>query len=262
MSLTHGFFIAQALEEIPKRIISLVPSQTELLFDLGLGERVVGITKFCVHPHQWFQEKTKIGGTKSVDMETIKSLKPDLIIGNKEENTKEMMEGLSEIAPIWISDIENLNDAYDMIAQVGKLTDKTKESTRIIDNIKENFDSLRSSIPESLPKKTAYFIWRKPWMVAGNNTFINHLFSYLNLENIYQDQDRYPEINLGDLAGRNPEIILLSSEPFPFKEKHAKEIKQYLPQAKIVCVDGELFSWYGSRLILTSSYFQGLWKEL
>lgn len=239
----------------PKRIVSLVPSQTELLHYLGLETEVVGITKFCIHPIDWHQNKTRVGGTKSVKLDVIEALQPDLIIANKEENEQEQIEALSEKYPVWVSDIYSLNDALKMITDVGLLTNTEAKANQLAVNIKQLF----STLPE--PKhtyRTAYFIWQKPYMLAGSNTFIDDMLKRCGFENAFADKRRYPEINEEQLKEVNPELILLSSEPYPFKEKHIEQFKGLCPNATIKIVDGELFSWYGSRLLQSPNYFKKL----
>jgi len=243
----------------PRRIVSLVPSQTELLFDLGLGEEVVGITKFCVHPEEWFRTKTRIGGTKQLHIDKIKELQPDLIIANKEENTKEQIEELMKDFPVWISDIRNIEDALKMICEIGILVDKEEKANSIAIEIAEGFKSLQKATE---PKKVAYFIWRDPWMCAGGDTFISNMIEMIGWENILANKKRYPEIRLEELAELRPEIILLSSEPYPFKDKHILEIKAMIPDAKTLLVDGEMFSWYGSRMLKAIPYLARLVKTI
>lgn len=244
----------------PQRIISLVPSQTELLYSLGLEKEVEGITKFCLHPAQWRQEKTIVGGTKSVHKDIIKVLSPDLIIGNKEENTEEMIEELKDIAPIFITDIYNLEDALSMISSVGKITNRVEKATEIATTIADQFATLKTSNQNTL--KAAYFIWRDPWMVVGSQNFIHELFPYLQLKNAFEHLERYPVIDWQDPIWKEVDIILLSSEPYPFKEKHIEEVQKHVPHAQIILVDGELFSWYGSRLIQTPAYFNSLKESI
>jgi ABC-type Fe3+-hydroxamate transport system substrate-binding protein len=248
------------LDKQPIRIISLVPSQTELLYSLGLDEEIVGQTKFCIHPKEKHQTKTIVGGTKNIDFETIAILKPDLIIGNKEENDQKQMEYLMQHYQVWMSDINNLNEAYEMIDSLGKITGKLAAADQIIYQIKYVFKDLENYLLKLINyKKCAYFIWRKPFMVAGNNTFINYILEYLKFENVFLNEtERYPATNAVILAEKNPEIVFLSSEPYPFKQKHIDEIQHILPNAKILLVDGEMFSWYGSRLIKSAPYFKRL----
>lgn len=246
----------------PRRIVSLVPSQTELLFYLGLNEEVVGITKFCVHPEAQFRVKTKIGGTKKLNFTKIAELQPDLIIGNKEENEKSQIEQLAQQFPVWMSDINTLEDAFEMITQVGKLTDRDEKATKLSQDLNASFSIITKSTENIPTKSAAYLIWRNPYMVAANGTFINEMLKLAGFKNIYDNLERYPEVTLKKLAEAKPEVILLSSEPFPFKEKHISEIREFCPDTIIKIVDGEMFSWYGNRLLHAVRYFETLRKEL
>jgi ABC-type Fe3+-hydroxamate transport system substrate-binding protein len=241
------------------RIVSLVPSQTELLHYLGLEDEVVGLTKFCIHPKEWFQTKARVGGTKAVDLEKVLVLNPDLIIGNKEENTKEDIEMLKSVAPVWMSDIYDLSDAILMIRELGNILGKTDLTDALIEEILSEFSKLHQFADNySLKGKTAlYFIWNDPGFVAGKNTFIDAMLSECGLKNATRES-RYPEVPLSI----QPDFVFLSSEPFPFEEKHIESFQKRYPNSKIVLVDGEMFSWYGSRLKDAPSYFQGLLKDL
>ena len=253
------------LSETPKRIISLVPSQTELLFDLGLDNEVVGITKFCVHPDEWFRTKTKVGGTKIYDFEKIKSLNPDLIIGNKEENEQQQIEKLMKEYPVWMSDIKTLDENYKMIESIGEIVNRKEKTNEIVNTIKKNYSQLLPIAIGTTNHKlqTAYFIWQKPFIVAGKETFINHLMEKCGMENTFINLDsRYPEVSEEQIANTKADLILLSSEPFPFKEKHIETFRKISPASKILLVDGELFSWYGSRLIKSPAYFSQLLGNL
>ncbi len=234
----------------PQRIISLVPSQTELLFDLGLADRVVGITKFCVHPNEWAKSKTKIGGTKNFRFDVIEKLKPDLVIGNKEENYQEGIAELTSKYPVWMSDITDWESALQMIQSVGDLVGAGARASSLVNEIKNKFERV-TKFPSL---KTLYLIWQNPWMAVGKNTFIDTMLSKIGLVNCIE-QERYPELCLEEIKVVSPEIVLLSSEPFPFQQKHVEELQLSLPTSKIVLVDGEMFSWYGSRLLIASDYF-------
>ncbi len=249
------------LEKPAERIISLVPSQTELLYDLGLTEKVVGITKFCVHPADWRKEKEIVGGTKNHQLEKIHELQPDLIIANKEENTKQLIEKLMGRYPVYVSDISNLDEAYLMMSDIGTLTYTTEKAESIIDSIQTGFENLIKVQTNQQVFKVAYCIWRNPWMWAGNNTFINHLIELCKFKNVITD-DRYPEIDWDKMKILSPDYIFLSSEPYPFKQKHIEEIKNILPNTRIMLVDGEYFSWYGSRLIKAPLYFISLLNQI
>jgi len=161
----------------PQRIISLVPSQTELLYDLGLDDRVAGITKFCIHPNEWFRSKTRIGGTKTIKMDIIHHLQPDLIIANKEENVREQVEELANKYPVWVSDVNNLEDALEMIAGIGKITSTYEKAEDIARTIRNKFDALTPILQLTAPNSTCYLIWKDPYITVGGNTFIMTCFS-------------------------------------------------------------------------------------
>jgi ABC-type Fe3+-hydroxamate transport system substrate-binding protein len=244
----------------PKRIISLVPSQTELLYDLGLNTEVIGITKFCVHPTAWFQTKPRVGGTKQLHLDRIRYLKPDLIIANKEENVREQIIELADSYPVWTSDVSDLSTAFDMIRSIGAITEKQRQADRIVTEIQNGFARL-ASIP-ALNELTSYLIWRDPYMTVGGDTFIHAMLSASGFQNIFQSKSRYPETDPAELLRSGCELLLLPSEPFPFGEKHKLELQEYLLGVKIMLVDGEMFSWYGSRLIKAANYFADLRLKL
>ncbi|AUC82216.1 ABC transporter substrate-binding protein [Lacinutrix sp. Bg11-31] len=247
------------IDTIPKRIISLVPSQTELLYDLGLEHSIVGITKFCVHPFHFKSIKQIVGGTKQISIEKIKALKPDIILCNKEENTKDIVEACEAICTTHVSDIVTIENCIEVINQYGEIFNKQINAQKISDKINVNLKDFKTFIKSKPTLKAAYFIWRNPWMAAGSGTFINHLLELNKFENIYKNLERYPEIELKNLRLEgDPEIVLLSSEPYPFKNEHALEVGSASQHAKIIFVDGEMFSWYGSRLIKAFNYFKTL----
>lgn len=241
-----------------KRIISLVPSQTELLHHLGLHEKVVGVTKFCVHPAGWKKSKTIVGGTKNIDVEKIKLLQPDLIIANKEENVKEQVEEIAKDFPVYVTDVNTLDDALKMIADIGLLTNTMEIARTLCNNIQQSFTNIKPINKIN----TAYFIWRNPFMTVGGDTFINDMLKNCGFVNVFASQKRYPVVELETLKECNVKLLLLSSEPYPFKQKHIDELHQQLPGVKIILVDGEMFSWYGSRLMHAPSYFNQLIHSL
>jgi len=240
------------IPENPQRIVSLVPSQTELLAYLGLRDRLVGVTKFCVHPNGLKREKTIIGGTKNFHFDKIDILKPDLIIGNKEENYQDGIKKLTQKYPVWMSDIYCLEDAFEMMLGVGEITGTEEKAATLVKQLQKDFGFV------SQKKGTAvYLIWKDPLMAVGKNTFIEDMLLKAGFENLIQ-KDRYPELSNEELMGLDPDYLLLSSEPFPFKKKNLEDLSLILPRSKIILVDGEMFSWYGSRLLGTKAYFQFL----
>lgn len=268
ISLTDQLNEIISLKNYPKRIISLVPSQTELLFDLGLAESIVGITKFCIHPKEQIKNTNNshikiIGGTKNFNFEQIKALSPDLIIGNKEENYETGILELKKHFPVFMTDIYDLNDALQMIKSVGNITNTTIKAENICNEITKEFtDVLSIKSNQKSKKKVAYFIWNNPMMIATTNTFIDNMLQLIGFENAFSDLVRYPCVSEEDIIKASPDVIFLSSEPFPFKEKHISYFKNICPHAHIQVVDGELFSWYGSRLKYAAKYFKEIIQSI
>jgi ABC-type Fe3+-hydroxamate transport system substrate-binding protein len=258
---------SHTFEATPKRIVSLVPSQTELLYDLGLEDSIVGLTKFCVHPFHLKSTKTIIGGTKQVKVDKIKALQPDIIIVNKEENTLEIVESLQDICPVWITNIITIEDNLQMIQDFGQLFNKRTEAQKWIDKTNFAYQDFQHFIKDKEERKVAYFIWANPYMVAGGDNFINELLKLNKFQNIYDNhpkyEGRYPEIIIQKMRIQgDPDLILLSSEPFPFKDEHAFELGRHTHHATTIFVDGEMFSWYGSRLVKAFDYFKKLHLRL
>jgi ABC-type Fe3+-hydroxamate transport system substrate-binding protein len=250
--------IFHTFENTPKRIISLVPSQTELLFDLGLEDSIIGITKFCLHPFHFKSTKTSIGGTKTVKFEVIKALQPDIIIANKEENTKEIVAELSKICPVWVTNIVTVEDNLKMISDFGQLFNKRTEAQKIMDKINFALADFIDFMKDKPINRAVYFIWANPYMVAGNNTFINEMLKLNKFENVYQNrEEHYPEIIIQKIRIQgDPDFVFLSSEPFPFTDEHAFELGRFTHHAKTIFVDGEMFSWYGTRILKAFDYFK------
>ncbi len=246
----------------PKRIVSIVPSQSELLWDLGLRNELVGITKFCIHPHKMFSSVERVGGTKQLNIDKIRALKPDLIIGNKEENEQSQILELQKEFKVWMSDIYNLENSLDMIGKLGEVVNRTDEANQMSERIKVSFIHLKQYSGTAL-----YLIWNNPFMAAGKSTFIGDMIYKMGLHNCLDievnqeilnhiaNKHRYPELSVEIIKSLNPTFIFLSSEPYPFKDVHVKELHEYLPNSKVILVDGEMFSWYGSRLLESVNYF-------
>ena len=245
-----------------QRIISVVPSQTELLADLGLVEEVAGITKFCVHPAEWFRTKTRIGGTKKLDLPLIKSLNPDLVIANKEENDQSQIETLAIDFPVWISDIKTLSDAKRMILEIGDITNRYFEAVKLLHIIDSAFDDMTDIQKDKRRYSTAYLIWNHPIMAAGNDTFISAMMNIAGFHNVFEHLSRYPEISDEQLKAANPELIFLSSEPYHFNEEHVADFIIRFPGIRVMRADGEFFSWYGSRLKNAPAYFLSLFEQI
>jgi ABC-type Fe3+-hydroxamate transport system substrate-binding protein len=244
------------------RIISLVPSLTEYLWALGLEEEVVGITKFCIHPKAWWQEKTRVGGTKKVNFETIDTLQPTLIIANKEENTKEDIQQLRERYAVLVTDISSLEEAYHYLLLIGQKVQREEKSLSLVSHIQTN---LQSVVNIGQGASFLYFIWKDPYFVVGPQTYIHALLTHFGLVNCCEIE-RYPDLDqvlanktsLANIQVVNPDYIFLSSEPFPFESKHMEEVQVLFPKSKIVLIDGEICSWYGSRMLEVATYFRSI----
>lgn len=238
----------------PERIISLVPSQTELLVDLGIEDRLVGVTKFCVHPQHIRKTTTVVGGTKSVRMDKIAALEPDLIIANKEENTLKMVEELQALAPVWISDVVSVADQTDLVSSLGTMLGLEQQANQLNDNTLKAMAKLQDRVSGLPTEKVAYLIWKDPFMAAGDHTFINTMLGLCGWENVIK-ASRYPQIDLEQLS--EADRVLLSTEPFPFKQADVEALAMAIGRP-VQLVDGEFFSWYGSRFPLALQYMAGL----
>jgi len=244
----------------PEKIISLVPSMTYLLFVLGLDNEVAGITRFCKLPEHWKKQKTIVGGTKDVKIDRIANLKPDIVLANKEENSKEVVSELQNIAPVYVSDIQTLDDNYRLITDLGKIFNIEATAQKLnydIQAAQSGYHQYKKSL-----KKTAYFIWKAPWMTVGGDTFINHMLQLAGFDNIFADKFRYPEVDLQQLQALDPEVILLSSEPYPFKDKDQKHMQALFPKACVLLVEGEPFTWFGAYPLQAFAYFHSLQKQI
>lgn len=237
-----------------KRIVSLVPSLTELLADLDLDKEVVGLTRFCVHPSGWKARKQIVGGTKNVRADRVLALDPDLIIANKEENTKADVEALQAHVPVLVTDIRTVDDSLAAIRTIGIRVGRRRGADALATTIAAAFADLK----QVQPLRAVYLIWREPYMTIGSDTFIHDVMQRGGFYNVFGEAKRYPEVSPEDLVAAAPDVVLLSSEPYPFKEKHIVELRAWLPDTPIHLVNGELFSWYGSRMQHTPAYLKTL----
>jgi len=243
-----------SLTNKPKRIVSLVPSITELLFYLGLGENLVGVTNFCKYPKEKIAKITKVGGTKTINFKTIDELEPDLIIAIKEENQKDEVLKLAENYNVFIGDLTDYSSALQLIMDIGKICKVYENAKQLIYNIENKFSSLHTK----KPKTCCYLIWNNPIMTVGGDTFISNMLEKAGFENVFANLQSYPQISETNITEKMPEYILLSSEPFKFTKKHQNIYQEKFPNSKVILVDGEMFSWYGSRMLFAPDYFQEL----
>lgn len=240
----------------PKRIVSLCPGITDTLFALNLKDEIVGRTRFCVHPSPEVLEIPAVAGTKDIKLEAILKLKPDLIIAEKEENTKEIVETLEQYVPVYVAEVQSVEEAYTMMDGLGDVTDRKEQAHKLITQIQDGFQALHGLTSGS----AMYVIWKKPYMAAGNTTYIHSLLEQLGFHNTISSlPGRYPELTNQDIISANPDLVLLASEPYPFKVKHIPEFQELLPNAKILPIDGEMF-WYGPRMLEATAYFKNQFK--
>lgn len=237
------------IKHIPQRVISLCPSITETLIEMGVN--VVGRTKFCIHPKEKIKNIAVVGGTKQVHYDKIDELMPDLIVCEKEENTLEIVQTLEKKYPVYVVNVESWYDGIQMIKNLGNLFDKAVITNEWLQNIPERLT------PIFYQKKVVYLIWYNPIMTVGKTTYINDVLNQLGAFNSFESYDsRYPMITIEEIQKVNPDYLLLSSEPFPFKQKHIDEFQKLLPATAIQLVDGEMFSWYGVRMQKAVDYFR------
>jgi len=213
--------------------------------------RIVGITSFCVHPEECFRTKTRVGGTKTLSSERVLALSPDLVIANKEENDRHAIQQINKSVPVYVSDIKTVEDVYRLITDLGYLCHVTQEANSLKLAIQKSLSELTTTPVYSV----AYLIWKDPYMSVGGDTFIQHMLKLGGLHGYLEHDGRYPQIAMEDLARADIDVILLSSEPFPFAEKHITEIEAATGKPCLL-VDGELYSWYGPRMLQSARYFE------
>jgi ABC-type Fe3+-hydroxamate transport system substrate-binding protein len=223
-----------------------------------MDDETIGITRFCVHPSGWYQSKTRIGGTKDLHLDKIKALQPDFVIASKEENIREQVEEIRKFCPVWTSDVANLHDALEMIREISRLTGRGEQGMRLTEEIDE---SLNRVFEEYNTISAAYLIWKDPYMTVGGDTFIHDMMRICGLKNVFEHTHRYPEVTVEEIKERSPRVLLLSSEPYPFREEQIHTLSAQLPATKVLLADGEMFSWYGSRLLHSGAYFRALRKQ-
>lgn len=240
----NRFQLSIAMSSTYRRIVSLVPSLTELLIDLELEKKLVGRTRFCVHPEEKVTEIPIVGGTKNPRLDKIRQADPDLIIANKEENRPNDIQSLMDDFEVEVTEITTIEDALITIHRLGQKLKVAKQARSLISDIQNCLDER----PDESELGTAYIIWKDPWMSVGRDTYIHDVLEHWNLPNVFNGRTRYPKLDLEELQRYNPDLVLLSSEPYPFKEKHLAQVEEACPAARVLLVEGEWFSWYGSHM--------------
>ena len=233
------------------KIISLCPSLTELVFDLGRGAELVGITDYCVHPADEVGRVETVGGTKTPDLARILALAPDIVLLNDEENRLEDAEALEEAGVTCLSSLpRDAAQTAAMVRSIGRTLERDELAEAIARDIEARTARVVLAARECTPVSWAYLIWREPWMTVNGDTFADSLLTQAGGRNVFAEHaDRYPEITLAELGSANPDLVCLCTEPFAFEERHRTElaVATGLPEQRFVIADGEYLSWHGSR---------------
>jgi ABC-type Fe3+-hydroxamate transport system substrate-binding protein len=239
----------------PRRIVSLIPSVTETLFALGLGDAVIGVTAYCVEPREDVRRKTKVGGQKNPALEVIRDLAPDLVVANVEENLKEHVERLREWGiPVWVTYPRTVDDGIRMIRELGELTGRRARADAIAGGLDALLAETRARSAGRAPVRVFYPIWRDPTMTIGADTYIHDMLAVCGGANVFGDRpERYPTITLEEVRAARPEVIVLPDEPFRFRRAHVADFSAYadipaVRDGRIHLMDGKLFCWYGPRI--------------
>jgi ABC-type Fe3+-hydroxamate transport system substrate-binding protein len=240
----------------PRRIVSLVPSLTEALFALELGDRVVGVTEWCCHPEEGVRSLPRVGGTKDVDVEAVKALAPDLVIANREENTQRAVRGLRESGlAVWVTYPKSVREGVALLHELAALGAPPQAAARVVGPAEEALRAAEEARPARRPRVFCP-IWHDPWMAVGGDTYAGDLLALCGGANVFAERGdrRYPRVSPAEIQAAQPEVVLLPDEPYRFGPAEMAELVRFdLPAARsgrIHLVDGTLVSWYGPRIPL------------
>ena len=266
IDITDDLGIPVRLDHLPARIVSLVPSLTETLFTLGAGERLVGVTDYCIHPAEAVRDIPHVGGTKDPSIARILELTPDLVIANAEENEKNDVEQLRNHTTVFVTHPSTVAGAIKTVQDLGAMTGTVDKAGRFAEACRHTLDSLAGQTPRTT-HRTACLIWRNPWMAAGPATYMSDLIRTAGFENIFiKREPRYPKTTIDALVSANPDVILLPNEPYPFGEAEKDEIFDRFASAagtpSILLVEGTYFAWFGSRTLDALEYLKKLKETL
>lgn len=237
-----------------RRLVSLVPSTTELLCALGLADALVGVTVYCVEPRDVVRGKTRVGGEKDPDLEAIRALAPDLVVANIEENRREDVEALRAAGiEVFITYPRSVAESLAMIRELGAVTGAVQAARELLGELEPLLAAVRGRLAGRRATPCFYPIWRDPWMTIGHDTYIHDLLATCGGANVFADRSRYPTISLDDVAARSPEVVLLPDEPYRFRRAHLRDFDAYagmpaVRDGRVQLVDGKRFSWHGPRL--------------
>jgi hypothetical protein len=236
------------------RIVSLVPSITELLFDLGLGAEVVGRTAWCIHPRAALAVP-KVGGTKDVDLERVRALSPTHVIVNVDENRRETYEALREFVPnVLITHPLAPRDNLELYRRIGETFDRQAEADALCARFETAWAALRAA-PDPPDTNVLLLIWQEPWMTVSRDTYVSRTLATIGWQTLpLESAARYPVVEGTAAWLEAVDLVLLSSEPFPFRERHVAAAATLAPGRPVQLIDGEMISWYGTRAIHGLAY--------
>lgn len=249
------------LAQPAERIVSLVPSESETLHYLGAEDRIAGITKFCERPWSMFKAKTRVGGPKDPDVDRIRELEPDLILCNKEENEKDAVEELREIAPVYVSFVVKVDEAAQLIADLGALTGCGENAAEMVAQIAQGRETVAGAKADYTFRRVLHLVWKDPYMTVSRDTYIYDLLTQAGLEPVVpRIRKRYPMIDGDFIRECNPEAVFFPDEPYKFKFSDIDEFREEF--ADLACVrndglykiDGATVTWFGYRTTLAFDY--------
>jgi ABC-type Fe3+-hydroxamate transport system substrate-binding protein len=239
----------------PERIISLVPSLTEALFAFGLEQEIMGVTRFCVEPRRGVSGKTRVGGTKSVDIAKIKSLEPDLVVAGAEENSAADIAQLIEYGcPVFVTMVTSVQSAIDLLRQLATITGTTVAARPIIEEAKQALAFAQAAAAGLQRVRVFCPIWRNPYMTCSRATYMADVIAVCGGRNVFDEHpERYPKVELAEIAALDPEAILLPSEPYRFTKRHKADFRALtevtaVKNGHIFLIDGKMLTWYGPRI--------------
>jgi len=254
-----------ALEQPPKRIVSLVPSITEALFTFGLRDEIAGVTEFCSEPRSYVASKPKVGGTKTLDVRLVLALEPDLVIANAEENRQEDIRQLLAAGQrVFVTFPRTVPGAISMLRQLSQMTGTSEAAEPYLEDAEQALAEVKAANAQRPRLRVFCPIWRRPWMTVGSNTYMHDFIASCGGFNIFSERhERYPKAELDEVARRAPQVIMLPDEPYPFTEKHMPEIMeyQYVPavrENRIYLLEGKHLCWYGPRMAGSLRHVQKL----
>ena len=246
------------LDRPPTRIVSLVPSLTEALATISLGPALVGVTRYCAEPAELVTRLRKVGGTKDPGLDLIRSLEPEIVVANEEENRREDVEALEAAGlQVWVGTARSVLAAVEELDRLATLLGAARSAARLLTRARDAI-AAQEQLNTERPRVSVFCpIWRNPYMAVGGDTYAGNLLRFCGAVNGFETHrtgNRYPQVTLDDIRAADPAVILLPDEPFRFRERHRQEVMETLPQVRAVregnvfLLDGRWLTWYGKRI--------------